>query len=402
MKRILYIPVLFLLSGFIFTACEQKTEPAQAEAEGQAGAHHEESPFAVALTQEQYQVAGIALGKLEMRSLSHLLTVTGMLDLPPQNLASVSAPMGGFVKNTELLEGMKVKKGQLIAKIENPEFVTLQQQYLEANNRLDFLKLEYERQQELSEEQVTSAKTFQQATAEYRTASAQVEALAERLRIVGLNPATLKAGKISRILPLYSPIEGYVTLINANIGQYVNPTDVLFRIADTEHLHVELTVFEKDVASLKKGQVVRYALPGEATAHRKATIYLIGKEISPERTVRVHAHMEDEDKDLVPGMYVQAQVALNGQQLLALPEAAVVQDQGRDAVFLFLGEEKEGEATLMKFRLVPVEKGVTEGGYAQVALPATVDAASAQFVTKGAYSLLSKLRNAEDEEGGHH
>ena len=396
MKRILYINIIYLLGLLLFSSCSREAEPAHETAEE----HGEEEQGGMAeLTEQQYQVAGIALGKPEMRNLSNTLTVTGELDLPPQNMASVSAPLGGFVKSTDLLEGMHVRKGQLIAKIENADFVTLQQDYLEARSRLDYLELEYQRQKELSEEQVTSDKTFQRTTAEYRTAGAQVEGLAERLRIIGVNPASLGEGKISRILPIYSPIEGYITYINATIGQYVNPTDVLFRIADTEHLHVELTVFEKDVAALQKGQLVRYSLPNEAAANHEAIIYLIGKEISEDRTVQVHAHMEEEDKNLVPGMYVQAQVALDGQQVLALPVAAVVKDNGNDFIFLYIGEEKEGEAVMKKFRMMPVQRGVEEGGYVQVALPAAVDTAVANVVTKGAYSLLSKMRNAGE---GHH
>lgn len=404
MKRILYINAIYLLSFLLFPSCNQNAEvtheAGEEHTEGHTAEHGEEDPNITELTEEQYRVAGIALGKPEMRQLGNTLTLTGELDLPPQNMASVSAPLGGFVKSTDLLEGMHVRKGQLLAKIENADFVTLQQDYLEAKSRLDYLELEHQRQKELSEEQVTSAKTFQQTTAEYRAAKAQVEGLAERLRLIGVNPASLQAGGISRILPIYSPIEGYVTYINANIGQYVNPTDVLFRIADTEHLHVELTVFEKDVAALQKGQLVRYSLPNETAANHRATVYLIGKEISEDRTVQVHAHMEEEDKDLVPGMYVQAQVALEGQQVLALPEAAVVQDNGSDFVFIYRGEEKEGEAVMKQFRMVPVERGVEGGGFVQVALPAEVDTAAANFVTKGAYSLLSKMRNAG--EGHHH
>ncbi|WP_187264690.1 efflux RND transporter periplasmic adaptor subunit [Pontibacter beigongshangensis] len=399
MKRIIHI--LYLTGFLLFSSCGGAPETTEEAAQERTEEHGEEDPNMAELTDEQYRVAGITLGKPEMRNLSNTLVLTGKLDLPPQNRAAVSAPLGGFVKSTDLLEGMRVRKGQLIAKIENAEFVTLQQDYLEARSRLDFLELEYGRQKELSAEQVTSAKTLQQTTSEYRSVRAQVEGLGERLRIIGVNPASLREGSISRILPVHAPINGYVTYINANVGQFVNPTDVLFRIADTDHLHVELTVFEKDVPALKKGQDVLYSLSNETLASRKATIYLIGKEISQERTVQVHAHMEEEDKDLVPGMYVQARVALDGHQVLALPEAAVVQDAGRDFVFHYTGQEKEGGTVMRRFRMVPVERGTEEGGYVQVAFPAGVDTAAANFVTKGAYSLLSKMRNAE-EEGGHH
>ncbi|SFG86622.1 membrane fusion protein, cobalt-zinc-cadmium efflux system [Pontibacter chinhatensis] len=398
MKRISYI--VYFMGLFLFSACGNEAETAQEPGHREEEAHEEESPTSAELTEEQYQVAGIALGKPQLRNLSNTLTLTGKLDLPPQNMASVTAPLGGFIRKTQVLEGTYVKKGDLLATIENPEFVTLQEDYLKEKNRLDYLELEYKRQQELHAEQVSSAKTYQQTVAEYRSVRARVQALEERLAIIGITNGSLRSGKIRRILPLHAPLEGYITYVKADVGQYVAPTDVLFRIADTEHLHVELTVFEKDLTSLRKGQVVRYALPGESAAQREATIFLIGKEISPERTVRVHAHMEEEDKDLVPGMYVQAQVALDEKQVLALPGAAVVQENNASFVFLYTGQEQEGDALMKKFRMVPVERGVEQGGFVQVALPASVDTAAENFVIKGAYSLLSKMRNA-DNEGGH-
>ncbi|WP_207509748.1 efflux RND transporter periplasmic adaptor subunit [Telluribacter humicola] len=399
MKAIRFL--LYMGSFLLLASCGSQPEGAESAEKQPLEAHQEEDPQVAELTRQQYQIAGITLGKPQMRSMSDLLTMTGKLDLPPQNMASISAPLGGYVKSTTLLEGMRVRKGQVVARIENPEFVSLQQDYLEARSRLEYLKLEYERQKELAQEQVTAAKNFQQARAEYQSFQARVEALAERLRIIGISPATLQIGKISRILPIYAPISGYVTHISASVGQYVNPSDVLFRIADTDHLHVELTVFEKDVAALRKGQRVLYSLPNEKVARHQATVYLIGKEISPERTVQVHAHMEEEDKDLVPGMFVQAQVALSGKQVLALPETAVVQDNGSYFVYLYTGEEKEGEELIKKFRMLPVEKGVEAGGYVQVGLPEGIETTSENFVLSGAYSLLAKMRNAEDE-GGHH
>lgn len=392
---------MYFVGLLLFSACGNGAETTQESGHREEGeAHEEESPATAELTEEQYQVAGIALGKPQMRNLSNILTLTGKLDLPPQNMASVTAPLGGFIRKTQVLEGTYVKKGDLLATIENPEFVTLQEDYLKEKNRLDYLELEYKRQQELHQEQVSSAKTYQQTVAEYRSVQARVQALQERLAIIGITNGALRSGKIRRILPLHAPLEGYITYVQADVGQYVAPTDVLFRIADTDHMHVELTVFEKDLTSLRKGQVVRYALPGESTAQRQATIFLIGKEISPERTVQVHAHMEDEDKDLVPGMYVQAQVALDDKQVLALPEAAVVQENNASFVFLYTGQEQEGNTLMKKFRMVPVERGVEQGGFVQVALPASVDTAAGNFVTKGAYSLLANMRNAENE-GGH-
>ncbi|HPG34177.1 MAG TPA: efflux RND transporter periplasmic adaptor subunit, partial [Lentimicrobium sp.] len=302
---------IIFLSGLLFlVSCGSKNNPGHVAET--AVEDHNKDKNEVALTQAQFNTAGIQFGEVEMKQISGTFKANGLLDVPPQQKVSVSVNMGGFLKKTELLQGMQVKKGQLIAVVENPDFVTIQQDYLDAKSQLEYAKADYERQQELAKENINAQKTLQQAKAAFHSLQAKTSALKERIKVVGLNLAAVEQGNIQSTVNLYAPISGFVTQVNANIGKYVNPTDVLFEIVDTEHLHAELTVFEKDVPRLQIGQRVRFILANETT-ERIAKVYLIGREISNDRTVRIHCHIEKEDIHLLPGMYLKA-IVETGQQ----------------------------------------------------------------------------------------
>jgi len=199
---------------------------------------------------------------------------------------------------------------------------------------------------------------------------------------------------------VYSPINGYVTEVNVNIGKFVNPTDVLFEIVDTEHLHAELTVFEKDVPKLKIGQKVRFTLANE-TKERTAIVYLIGREISTDRTIRIHCHIDKEDKDLLAGMYLKAIVETSGALVAALPDEAIVDFQGKKYIFVpTSGEHAEGkneEIERKHFAMTEIQVGYSEDGYTEI-LPSDGLDVNTEVVVKGAYSILSKMKNSEVEE----
>ncbi len=341
----------------------------------------------VQLNDEQLQTIGLKLGKIEFKKISNPIRVNGMLDVPPQNLVTIAAPMGGFVKNTELLQGMRVKQGQVIATLEHQDYIQLQQDYLDSKTQFEFSELEYKRQQELAGENVNSAKALQQARTNYFSAKAKEEGLRARLKMIGLSPETLEKEGIKSVINIVTPISGYVTEVNINRGKYVNSADVMFEIVDTEHLHAEAQVFEKDVMNLKIGQSMRLTLANE-TEPREATVYLIGKEISAERTVRVHGHLEKEDPALIPGMYFTAVIETESTPVPTLPEAAVVSYEGISYIFI---QKSQNE-----FDWVEVKTGTSEMGYTHVILPDGFDG-NATIVTQGAYAMLSMLKNSEDD-----
>lgn len=384
--------------------------------EGETEEHHEDEENVVKLSEAQIKNAGIEFGSIEERQISGTIRVNGVLDVPPQQLVSISAPLGGFLKNTSLLEGSRVKKGQAIASIENLEFIQIQQDYLEAKSNFEFAEADFERQQELAKANVNSEKTLQQAKSNYSSWQAKYRGLKEKLKVLNLNVSSVEQGNIRSLINLYSPINGYVTEVNANIGKFVNPTDVLFEIVDTEHLHAELIVFEKDVRKLNIRQKVRFTLANESK-ERFATVYLIGREITEDRTVQIHCHIEQEDKELLPGMYLNAIVETGGAVVPALPDDAVVDYQGKKYIFALTEEEGHSEEPTSNstsepqledeeepggqhFEMIEIEVGDSELGFTEVVSSGLADLRQQRIVIGGAYALLSSMKNSE-EEGGH-
>jgi len=382
--------------GFLIIAC-QKNETTEAETA------HQEQANTVELTEAQIKTAGIQMGKAEQRQISGVVKVNGLLDVPPQQLVSISVPLGGFLKSTILLQGSKVKKGQLIAVIENPEYIQLQQDYLEASNQLDFLKADYDRQMELASENVNAQKTLQQSKTNYLNGVARKSGLEAKLKLINIDFAALQKGTITSVGNIYSPIDGFVTEVNVNIGKFVNPADVLFEIVDTEHLHAELTIFEKDIPKIKLGQKVRFTLANETT-ERTAVVYLIGRQIRQDRTINIHCHLDKEDKDLLPGMYLKAIVETGGALVTALPDEAIIDYQGKEYVFVPTAAEhalnkNEAEAQHKEehhFLMVAVTTGHHESGFTEVQFPDGFDLQS-EIVVKGGYAILSKMKNVEEE-----
>jgi membrane fusion protein, heavy metal efflux system len=348
----------------------------------------------VTLTPEQAQSIGIETGHVEDRSLSGAVSVTGMLDVPPQNLVNITAPFGGFLRYTSLLQGVHVVKGQSIATVENPEYIQLQQDFLDTKAQVEYLTAEYQRQQDLAKENVNSQKILQKSEADLNSMNAKNNGLRAKLRMLSIDPEKLAPGVIRSTIELHSPIDGYVTQINSSIGSFVNPSDVMFRIVDTDHLHAELVAFERDITKIKIGQKIRFTLSNEST-ERTAKVFLIGREISTDRTVRIHGHLDQESRNMIPGMYLKAIIETGGQALPSLPEEAVVNYEGRNFIFI---ENGDGKNT---YQLTEVITGLRENGFVEVTLPSSLSI-NTPVVFKGAYKLLSKMMNSETgNEPGH-
>ncbi len=396
----------------------------------------------ISLSKEQYTSAGIETGSIETKGLNDILKVNGKLDVPPQNLVSVSAPLSGFLKSTEMLEGLHVKKGEVIAVIEHPEIAQLQQDFVEAKSKYDLASQELKRQQELNKENVNSTKILQQTQNEFNVAQARYRSLEEKIRMAGINKSNVLNGNISGMITITSPINGYVTKVNVNIGKLVNQQDVMFEIVDTEHLHAELTVFEKDIIHIKEGQKVRFNLANNPEKELTATVYLIGRAFDETRSVRIHCHLDKEDKELLPGMYINAVIELEGKTTRSVPVDAVVRENEKQYIFIQENEKSCGKhenctdhlkycapeencpehpdceeherckdkkncrhkvcsahenctemSTIAgyKFKTIEVKTGATDGKYVEI-IPLKEIPAEADIVTKGAFFILSHVK----------
>ena len=347
----------------------------------------------VELRDDQVKLSGIETGAIEMRSLSGTLKVSGLVAVAPQNLATVSAPLGGFVKSASLMPGSTVTKGQTLAILENQEFIDIQQNYLETKNKLEYAEAEYKRQNELYKNEVSSTKNMQQVTTEYKSLKTQVKALEQKLALVGINPSNLTDDNISRSIPVVSPISGYVKTVNVNIGKFVSPSDVLFEIVNSDNLFLELTLFEKDADKASTGQKIRFFINIESEQH-DAVIYQTGKSISDDKTYKVYATVSGNCKNVLPGMYVNAEIEASTNQVTAVPNESIASFDEKDYIFVFEKNKVEEGKPFTEYRMIQVQKGVSDKGFTEIVLPEGFDFQIAKVVVKGAYNLLSAKKNA--------
>ncbi|PKK36935.1 hypothetical protein BWI96_08565 [Siphonobacter sp. SORGH_AS_0500] len=402
-----------LLSGLMmaFPACKEKADSheghdhsghsheeasQEGHTHGEHDHHHEEGHSEheeeeAELTESQYKAINVMLGSVESRSLSGVIQATGSLVMPPQQQISLSFPYGGIVRSTTLLPGKWVNKGETVVTLENPEFITLQQEYLEAASQLTYLEQENRRQDELSRENVAAAKVFQRTNSELKTLNARLEGLKQRLSLLNINTNALGKG-IRRTVAVVAPASGYVTHVNVNMGKAIQANEMLAELADTRFVQAELNIFEKDLSRLKIGQQVHVRLGNEST-DRLATIYLIGREISPERMVKVLCKLSQTNRDLVPGTYLTAHLETGGTQVKTLPDAAVVRSGDKQYIFVSEGKHNEEGSVHYPFKRVEIRTGISQNGYVEVFPPADVKANT--IVVKGAYDLLSVMNNSE-------
>lgn len=339
----------------------------------------------VTLTDAQYKNADIKTGKIEKRAISTLLKLNGKIDVPPQNMVSVSTPFGGFLKTSKLLPGMHVKKGELLATMEDQQYIQLQQDYLTAKSKWMYFENEYNRQKELNQSKANSDKVFQQTEMEFNTQKIAVSALGEKLRLININPLTLNESNLSRTISVYSSIDGFVSKVNVNIGKYVNPSDVLFELINPEDIHLNLKVFEKDLDKISIGQKLIAFNNNQPNKKHHCEIILISQDLSSDRNVDVHCHFVDYDKTLLPGMYMNAEIEISLSNALTINTDAIVSFEGKDYVFA-----QEGK---LSFRLREVLKGSSKDDYTEIISNNGASLNDLPIVTKGAYTLLTQLKN---------
>jgi cobalt-zinc-cadmium efflux system membrane fusion protein len=337
------------------------------------------------LTDAQIKNAGIQTGKVEQKEISATLKLNGKIDVPPQNLVSISVPMGGYLKSTKLLEGMFVSKGQVLCVVEDQQYIQLQEDYLLAKAKIGYAKAEFERQKELNQSKASSDKVYQQAQAEYNSLSVMVQSYGEKLKFAGINPNNVSAKTISKSINIYSPISGYISKVNVTTGKYVNPSDVLFEIVNPTDIHLALTVFEKDINKLAIGQSLLAYTNTNPEKKYPCKIILIGKDFSENRSTEMHCHFTNYDKALLPGMYMNAEIEVKSQQSNVLPSDAVVNYENKSYVFVAKANKQ--------FEMKNVEIGNSENGFTEIV---SNGLKGESIVIKGAYALLMKMKNVEE------
>lgn len=372
----------------------------------------------VELNEAQFKASSIELGTFSDKNLSEVIKANGYTKLPPQNQADVSVFTTGIVKTINVMEGQRVSKGQTIATIESPEFTKIQESYLTSKSNLEYLKLEFERQKTLSDEEVNSKKVFQKTKSDYEIERARFNSLQKQLNTLHISGN----GNSTATVPVIAPISGNITEIYIKIGSNVEAGKPLMNIVDNSKLHVDLLVYEKDLFKVKQGQNVRFILTNQNNTEINGKIFSVGKSFENEtKSVAVHADISNNQQKLIPGMYVNALIDAGANTVKALPSEAIIKADGKEFIFVLeeghkeevAHDEKEGhnhedgdkheeaEGKTFHFQRIEVKTGTTQLGYTQVTLLQKIES-NAKIVLKGAYYIQSHLLKSEGGGGHEH
>lgn len=347
-----------------------------------------QSPDMIIIDQEQLEAGKIEMGQLKEEVFSDIVYTNGTFTVPPENKVVVSAYFEGYVKNVSILEGDKVKKGQVLFSLENPEYIKIQEEYLETKALQKSLEAEYSRQKTLYKENVSSEKTFLSAESRYLSNKTKYFSLAKQLKMMHIAPESLKPENIKSNINVYAPLSGFITDIKVSNGSFISPSNIALKIVNTDHLHLELAVYEKKLNSIKIGQKVKFSLLDQKDKEYNAEIIQVGKNIDSEsRTIRVHAHLESDSliKYFTVGMYVDARIYIDYENLISLPNEAIVEVDGISYALVLDNYNRENDN--YTFKTVKIKTGRKSDDYTQIINFDEFDKGS-KFITNGAFNLI--------------
>jgi len=406
MKKYIVYLLALILTIFFFTGCSSnsadhddleediKKITRKENTRKYHDGHDEEEMGTVHLSALKFNRIGLKVDALAARSLSGVIDVNGRLALLPQHKAMVTAILGANVTAIKVIEGEKVKRGQVLAYLSHPNLTNLQTGYIRAYNQMQFLEKELERQKRLYDEGVGSGKSYQQTLADYRSMKGEVKGFEAQLMQLSMNVRKVRNGNIYQTVPVVSPIDGNIEKILVQIGQFVDAQAEILGIINTDYVHADLMVFEKDVYKVKEGQKVSFtveSLPGKTLS---AKIFSIGKNFEQNpRIVHVHAEIDQKEHLLIPGMYINGRIYTESTSVNALPEEAIVVEDGKPYIFMAKVLQEDGE-TEWEFTPVEIRIGNSNDGWVEINLLEPLPK-FAQVVWNNAYYLIAEMKKGE-------
>ena len=339
----------------------------------------------ITVTKEQFEASKMTIGNPVEQDFDVTIKASGKVDVPPQYRAKVTTFLGGYVKATKLLVGDKVVKGQALITLENTEYLDLQKDYLELAEQLTYLKSEFERQKTLYQEKIASQKNYLKAESEYKSTRGMYQGLREKLLLLNINPTNVERGKFTSQITLTAPISGDVTVMNANVGMFMSPSDVILEIVDTKYLHLNLSIFEKDILSVKEGQKINFSIPEASKELFVSQVQKVGKSIeSKDRTIAVFGTLSQQNKTkLLSGMFVEAGIVINSKKGFGVPAEAIVTEDNKTFVLVLNNDTKD-----YIFKKVPVSLGEKSEKFVEIMPTATINQTT-KILTKGVFDVAN-------------
>lgn len=410
-KYSLHLPALILILFFL-SGCDSKPADNQASDEDRNQVsqkdntrekhdehahdmqHDHEETNAVHLSASKLASLGIKVDTMPERSLSGNVKVNGRLALLPQHRATVTTILGANVTAINVIEGEKIKKGQVLASLSHPNLTNLQAAYIRAYNQMQFLEKDYKREKELYEAGVGSGKTYQQAQANFLAMKGEVAGFEAQLNQLNIDARKTRTGKMLQNVPVVSPIDGYIEKVLIQTGQFVDPQTEILSITNNDHIHADLLVFEKDVYKVKEGQKVFFTVTSVPGKTLSATIFSVGKNFEQNpRAVHIHAKIDQKEYFLIPGMYIYGKIQTRNESVNALPEDAIIVEEGKSYIFMAETQQEAGELVWV-FSPIEIRKGISHGGWVEVDLLEPLPT-NTKVAWNKAYYLIAEMKKSE-------
>jgi len=342
----------------------------------------------VQLTKEQASLAQLELAPIQQGKMKGMTHLNGVIDVPPTGIASVSIPMGGYIQDINLIPGTFVKKGQVLATVKDPAYVQLQENYLATKAKLSYLQQDLDRQKTLLTQEAVSKKSFQQIQADYNTNAIQLKALSEQLKLINIQPENLTTEKMSSLVQLVAPIAGYISKVNINRGKYVTPSDILLEIINPNDIHAAITIYEKDIANFKVGMKGTITLTQDPNKKYAVAVLAVAHNINEDKTALLHCHFDKIPANVLPGMFLTADMVVETKDAVLIPIESVQRFQGKDYIFIQTSENV--------FEAKEIQVIQSNTAYVTVSNADANAWIGKQIVVKNAYSLLGKMMNISE------
>lgn len=395
MKNLIYISIV--LVTIILASCNSGNK--KEDAGTNDSTVQELNTNQVELTLDQIKNAEIEIGQLTQDTLAEIVNANGLIQLPPNDRASINALYESFIDKIYHIEGEKVNQGDVLVSLKHPNFIQLQQEYLQAQSQYNFLLKELDRQQLLSDSNVTAMKKLQQAESDLQSMEALKNSLSEKLKLIGVNPENVVEGNIQSTVYLRSPISGVVTKVTGFKGQSILPQQSIMEVINNKGAYLELNVFEKNLGKIKANQMISFKVSSiDNSPTYSAKISSVGSSLDlTSRTIKVIAHF-DANSVLIPGLYIEADIYAQPIAVSTLPEEAIILDQ--DDSFIFIQSPPLKDSTSpdeVVFTKVKVKTGRSNKGKIQIMNEASI-AFNSQIVIKGANYLKSEMSKGEGDD----
>lgn len=381
---------LSILLTVSFAACHPQAQTITKEEES----HADNQENVARISTEQLKAVGIVLGKIQYKGLSQTIRANGSLKVPKTNKGYATSLYGGSIVKLHVMPGQNVRKGQLIATLASPEFIQQQEEYLATISKMYYAQEEFNRQQALDSHSAGAKKNLQMAQTELSSLKTRHASLKRQLQLAGISLQQISPNKIQSTLPIYSPINGVVKDVLAQVGSYMTPSSPIAEIIDNSSLHLDLNIYEQDLPKIRIGQTIHFKLTNSPQKEYDAKVYTIGSTFEPDnRTIAVHCKLIGDKRGFVDGMNITGMISLGEELLPTVPDEAIVHADGKDYIFAQSSSQHK-HSDVKEFVPIEIIRGVSQLGYTAIT-PIVEVGKDQQIVLKGAFFVNARLREAE-------